>query len=168
MDEKEKKLEKDFQKNMDYLNKTLAVNVNFDIVYRVIHIGGKNAVMYLIDGFCKDEMMQKMLQYFITLKPEDMPKDAHEMSKKCMPTVEVDLEDNTEQIIQNLLSGVLILIIDGYDKALLIDARTYPARSVQEPEKDKVLRGSKDGFVETIVFNTASEEGFEVRNFGWK
>lgn len=155
MDEKEKKLGKDFQKNMDYLNKTLAVNVNFDIVYRVIHIGGKNAVMYLIDGFCKDEMMQKMLQYFITLKPEDMPKDAHEMSKKCMPTVEVDLEDNIEQIIQNLLSGVLILIIDGYDKALLIDARTYPARSVQEPEKDKVLRGSKDGFVETIVFNTA-------------
>ena len=34
-------------------------------------------------------------------------------------------------------------------------ARTYPARSVGEPEKDKVLRGSKDGFVETIVFNTA-------------
>ena len=37
----------------------------------------------------------------------------------------------------------------------MIDARTYPARSVGEPEKDKVLRGSKDGFVETIVFNTA-------------
>ena len=155
MDEKEKKLGKDFQKNMDYLNKTLAVNVNFDIVYRVIHIGGRNAVMYLIDGFCKDEMMQKMLQYFITLKPEDMPQDAHGMSKKCMPTVEVDLEDDMEQIIQNLLSGVLILLIDGYDKALMIDARTYPSRSVQEPEKDKVLRGSKDGFVETIVFNTA-------------
>ncbi len=39
--------------------------------------------------------------------------------------------------------------------AFLIDSRSYPARSVSEPEKDKTLRGSKDGFVETVVFNTA-------------
>ena len=50
---------------------------------------------------------------------------------------------------------MFVLLIDGYDKALLIDSRTYPARGVEEPEKDKVLRGSKDGFVETVVFNTA-------------
>ena len=48
-----------------------------------------------------------------------------------------------------------MLLIDGYTHAVLIDARTYPARSVEEPEKDKTLRGSKDGFVETVVFNTA-------------
>ena len=46
-------------------------------------------------------------------------------------------------------------LLEGYEQGILIDARTYPARSVGEPEKDKVLRGSKDGFVETIVFNTA-------------
>ena len=114
MDEKEKKQGIDFQKNVDYLNETLAVNINFDIVYRVINIGGKNAVMYFIDGFCKDEMMQKMLQYFITLKPEDMPEDAHGMSKKCMPTVEVDLSDQMEEIIQNLLSGVFLRILPAF------------------------------------------------------
>ncbi len=155
MSEKEKKIDSDFQKNIDYLNDTLAVNASFDIVYRVIQIGGKKACMYFIDGFCKDELMQKVLQYFIGLTPEEMPKDAHEMSKKCMPYVEVDLADEFEEIIKNLLSGVFILIIEGYDKAILIDARTYPARTVAEPEKDKVLRGSKDGFVETVVFNTA-------------
>ena len=37
----------------------------------------------------------------------------------------------------------------------MIDCRTYPARSVEEPDKDKSLRGSRDGFVETIVYNTA-------------
>lgn len=155
MSEKDKKIELDFQKNLEYLNDTLAVNTNFDMVYRIIEIGGRKAVMYFIDGFCKDEMMQKLLQYFIALKPEEMPQDAHEMSKKCMPYVEVDLSDSMEKVIKNLLSGVFVLIIDGYDKALLIDARTYPARGVEEPEKDKVLRGSKDGFVETVVFNTA-------------
>ncbi len=155
MDEKEQKLDADFQKNVDYLNETLAVNTNYDIVYRIMEMGGKKTAWYFIDGFCKDELMQKLLQYFITIKPEDMPKDAHSMSKKCVPYVEVDLVDSMDKIIHSLLSGIFILIIEGYDKALLIDARTYPARGVEEPEKDKVLRGSKDGFVETVVLNTA-------------
>lgn len=143
------------KKNMAYLNERLAVDVSFDLVYRVIRIGGKDACIYFIDGFCKDELMQKMLQYFMGIKEEEMPQDAHEMSKCCVPYVEVDLKDQWDEIIGNLLSGVLILLIDGYTQAILIDSRTYPARNVTEPDKDKVLRGSKDGFVETIVFNTA-------------
>lgn len=141
--------------NMGYLNGKLSVDTNFDIVYRVIKIGGRDACMYFIDGFCKDELMQKMLQYFLDIKEEEMPKDAHEMSKTSLPYVEVDLQDTWEKIIYFLMSGVFVLMIDGYDRCLLIDSRTYPSRGVEEPEKDKVLRGSKDGFVETIVFNTA-------------
>ncbi len=141
--------------NMKYLNKYLSVDTSFDIIYRVIRIGGREACMYLIDGFCKDDLMQKMLQYFITIKEEDMPDNAHEMSKTCIPYVEVDLQDDWDKIAYFIMSGVFALFIEGYDKCLLIDSRSYPARGVEEPEKDKVLRGSKDGFVETVVFNTA-------------
>ena len=141
--------------DMAYMKETLSIGKNFDIVYRVIHIGGKEACFYFIDGFCKDELMEKLLQYFIGLKKEEMTDDVHEMLKKHMPYVEVDVNAAWKEIIHNLMSGVLILLIDGYEKAILIDSRTYPARSVSEPEKDKVLRGSKDGFVETVVFNTA-------------
>lgn len=141
--------------NMRYLNQYLSVDTSFDIVYRVIRIGGRDACMYLIDGFCKDDLMQKMLQYFITIKEEDMPENAHEMSKTCIPYVEVDLQDDWDKITYFIMSGVFALFIEGYDKCLLIDSRSYPARGVEEPEKDKVLRGSKDGFVETVVFNTA-------------
>ncbi len=141
--------------NMQYLNNRLEVNKNFDMVYRVIQVGERNACIYFIDGFCKDELMQKMLQYFMDLTKEELPENAHEMSKQCIPYVEVDLQDNWEQIVYFIMSGVFALFIDGYDRCLLIDSRTYPARSVSEPEKDKALRGSKDGFVETIVFNTA-------------
>ena len=149
------KMSTSLSENMDYLNNYLAVSTNFDIVYRVIQIGGREACIYFIDGFCKDELMQKMLQYFMDFKEEDMPADAHEMSKTRIPYVEVDLQDQWDQITYFIMSGVFALFIDGYDKCLLIDSRTYPARGVEEPEKDKVLRGSKDGFVETIVFNTA-------------
>lgn len=143
------------EKNMKYLNEQLGVGTSFDIVYRVVRVGGRNACIYFIDGFCKDELMQKMLQYFMDMKPEDLPENAHVMAKKKIPYVEVDMQAEWEQIIYFIMSGVFALFIDGYDKCLLIDSRTYPARSVSEPEKDKALRGSKDGFVETVVFNTA-------------
>ncbi len=143
------------KENMDFLNRKLDIDKNFDLVYRVIQIGGREACMYFVDGFCKDELMQKMLQRFMDIKPEELPGNAHEMSKKCVPYVEVDLQSDFSQIIYFIMSGVFALFIDGYDQCILIDSRTYPARSVSEPEKDKALRGSKDGFVETIVFNTA-------------
>ena len=143
------------KENMDFLNRKLDIDKNFDLVYRVIQIGGREACMYFVDGFCKDELMQKMLQRFMDIKPEELPENAHEMSKKCVPYVEVDLQSDFSQIIYFIMSGVFALFIDGYDQCILIDSRTYPARSVSEPEKDKALRGSKDGFVETIVFNTA-------------
>lgn len=152
---KQDKITASLDENMKYLNSELGIGTNFDIVYRVIQIGGRNACLYFIDGFCKDELMQKLLQVFMAMKPEEMPENAHEMSKKSIPYVEVDLKAEWEQIIYFIMSGVFVLFIDGYDRCLLIDSRTYPARGVSEPEKDKSLRGSKDGFVETVVFNTA-------------
>lgn len=149
------KMSTSLSENINYFNERLSVDTNFDIVYRVIKIGGRDACMYFIDGFCKDELMQKMLQYFMDITEEEMPVDAHEMSKTSLPYVEVDLQDSWEKIVYFVMSGVFALFIDGYDRCLLIDSRTYPSRGVEEPEKDKVLRGSKDGFVETIVFNTA-------------
>ncbi len=140
---------------MKYMAKRLKPDESFDVVYRVIEVGGRRACIYFIDGFCKDELMMKILQYFIDMKPEDLPDSAYEMAKRATPYVEVDLKDKWDDIFFNVLSGVFALFIDGYDRCILIDSRTYPARSVSEPEKDKTLRGSKDGFVETVVFNTA-------------
>lgn len=141
--------------DMQHINQLLEADINFDVIHRIVHFGNKNACMYLIDGFCKDDMIQKILQYFMDLTAENMPKDAHELSKKRIPYVEVDITDEWQKIIDFLLSGVFVFLVEGYQKAILIDARTYPSRSVSEPEKDKALRGSKDGFVETVVFNTA-------------
>ena len=143
------------QQDMQYLDRLLDVDNNFDLIHRVIDIGGKEACMYLVDGFCKDELLQKLLQYLMDRKPEDMPEEMDGISRQFTPYVEVEVEEDMGKLADALLSGMFILLIDGYRKALLIDSRTYPARGVEEPEKDKVLRGSKDGFVETVVFNTA-------------
>lgn len=143
------------QEDMAYLNRTLDVEKNFDVIYRVVNFAGREACMYLVDGFCKDDLIQKLLQYFMDMTPEEVPEDMHGISKQFTPYVEVTVEGRCSVLIDSLLAGMFVLLMDGYDKALLVDSRTYPARGVEEPDKDKVLRGSKDGFVETVVFNTA-------------
>ena len=88
------------------------------------------------------------------IQAADMPQKASELNK-ILPSVDINLSTDFNGIIKNILSGVFAIFIDGFDECVLIDARQYPARSVSEPSKDKVLRGSKDGFVETLIFNTA-------------
>ncbi len=141
--------------NMTHFHTLLDVNRNYDIVYHTLTVGGRQACLYCMDGFTKDEVLLRILQGFGSIKPEDMPKSPHDFSKKYIPYVESGLADEEAQITVQLFSGLSCLFIDGYDKCITIDCRTYPARGVSEPEKDKVLRGSRDGFVETLVFNTA-------------
>lgn len=151
----EKMISTELLENMQYFHEKLEVNKNFDLIYRMTVVGERTACIYFIDGFIKDEIMEKILEFFSSLAPEALPEDSQDLSQDCIPYVEVDMLERKDEIEKNILSGVLCLFIDGYSKCFAIDCRTYPMRSVAEPEKDKVLRGSRDGFVETIVFNTA-------------
>ncbi len=137
------------------MNQLLPVKESFDMIRREIEIGGKASVFYYIDGFVKDEAMLKIMDSFLAVTEEDMPDDADGFARKNVPYVEVDVLEDFDQVVRNVLSGTAVLFIDGYSECISIDCRTYPARGVEEPDKDRSLRGSRDGFVETIVFNTA-------------
>lgn len=143
------------EENAAYMNQLLPIKESFDIIQRDMMVGGRMSSFYFIDGFTKDESMLKIMDSFFHVKEEDMPADATQFSRECIPYVEVDVLGDFDQVLKNILSGVTCLFIDGYEACIAIDCRTYPARSVEEPDKDKSLRGSRDGFVETIVFNTA-------------
>ena len=150
-----KKLSVSFEENIRYMNEILPVTESFDIIRRDIMIGGKASVFYYIDGFIKDEIMLKIMDSFLSASEEDMPDDAEGFIRNLVPYVEVDLAEDFDQVVRNVLSGPAALFVDGYEECIILDCRTYPARSVEEPDKDRSLRGSRDGFVETIVFNTA-------------
>lgn len=143
-----------FEENKQFMDRELQADASFDIVSREILIGEKRAVFYFINGFCDEDFMQKIFQYLMGIQAADMPQKASELNK-ILPSVDINLSTDFDGIIKNILSGVFAIFIDGFDECVLIDARQYPARSVSEPSKDKVLRGSKDGFVETLIFNTA-------------
>ena len=143
------------KENVEYINSVLPIKESFDLLQRDIIIGERQCSFFFIDGFTKDETMQKLMASFFAIKKEDMPSTATGFSKMALSYVEVDVITDFDAVIRNILSGVTCLFVEGYEACIAIDCRTYPARSVDEPEKDKALRGSRDGFVETIVFNTA-------------
>lgn len=143
------------KENVAYMNQILPVKDSFDLVQRDLVIGEREASFFFIDGFMKDEVMLKIMDSFLSVTKGDMPGSATGFARQCLPYVEVDTVSDFDQVLRNLLSGTTCLFIDGYESCIVIDCRTYPARNVGEPEKDKSLRGSRDGFVETIVFNTA-------------
>ena len=150
-----KKVTASREKNTAYMNQVLPVKDSFDIIQRAIYIGERAASFYFVDGFTKDETMLKILDSIMKVTKEDMPVDATAFSRECIPYVEVDIIGDFDMVLKNVLSGITCLFVEGYEACIAIDCRTYPARSVEEPDKDKSLRGSRDGFVETIVFNTA-------------
>ena len=154
-DQKTKKITASREENAAYMTQVLPLRQSFDMIQRDIVIGGRMSSFYFIDGFTKDETMLKIMDSLLKVEENNMPADATQFSRKCIPYVEVDILGDFDQVFKNLLSGVTCLFIDGYESCIAMDCRTYPARSVEEPDKDKSLRGSRDGFVETIVFNTA-------------
>ena len=141
--------------NRTFFQKKLRPDISFDVVDRNLMIGGRDACLYCIDGFTKDDTLLKVLQAMSSIETAQMPDNANDFAALYLAYGEIGLETDSDALIIQLLSGVPFLLIDGYAQALTIDCRTYPARGVSEPEKDKVLRGSRDGFVETLVFNTA-------------
>lgn len=150
-----RKVSSSLAENVEYMNGILPVDESFDLIRRDIVIGEKKSSFYFIDGFTKDDTMQKLMTSFLGINKYDMPEDATTFSQKFIPYVEVDVLTEFDEILRNVLSGVSCFFIEGYSACLAIDCRTYPARNVSEPDKDKSLRGSRDGFVETVVFNTA-------------
>lgn len=139
------------------LDQRLKVDENFDIIKRELLVQGKQLSFYCVDGFVKDEVLEKMMEFILKADLSSMEQEGSftALSNQLVSYVEADIQSDVDQMVTAVLSGAVLLVIEGYGKGILVDARTYPTRGMDEPEDDRVLRGSRDGFVETLVFNTA-------------
>lgn len=147
----------DFTSTVAMLDNELRLNASFDLVGKDLKVDKHNIKIYFVDGFCKDETMFKINSYMMNAQEKDFKtlKTAREFANKFVPYVETDITSNIAEFIKSVLSGAVGMVVEGFTEAIIIDARSYPVRSVGEPDNDKVLRGPHDGFVETLVFNTA-------------
>ena len=151
------RLSKDYRKNVALLDRLLRVKENFDIIKKPLAMGRDELTFYYIDGFVKDAVMQKMMIYFLSVGKLGEGADAAQTFLDAhVPYVETELCESVDTLTQMMLSGAVVMLGSSFgDRAILIDARTYPARETSEPQNDRVMLGARDGFVETLIFNTA-------------
>ncbi|MFD2611809.1 spore germination protein [Paenibacillus gansuensis] len=149
-------LTKSLDTNAAYLKQALGVKKSFDVIHRELEFAGIKMGLFFVDGFVKDEVLNVIFLHLAKLKPEDIqPQTIMKLLHTHIAYVETETVKETEKLIGAVLAGPPVLVIDGYDEALLIDARTYPARGPDEPDIERVVRGARDGFTETLIFNTA-------------
>lgn len=153
----EKILSDNYWLNVATLDAEFRIKESFDLVGREVKIGKRSTKIYFVDGFCKDDSMAKTMAYFMKADEKTL-KNCHttrDFANNFIPYVETDVVSKVNELVTSVLSGAIAMLVEGFSEAIIIDARTYPTRSVDEPENDRVLRGPHDGFVETLVFNTA-------------
>lgn len=144
-----------FKMRQQEISRIFKFDENFDLLHREAEIGGRKVSIYSIDGFLPGDTIEKLMQFFYSIKDEDMPENLADFISRSTPFVDI-MEIKTERdFTDNFLAGLTCMMIEGYDSILALDLREYPGRSVEEPEKDKVLRGSRDGFIEALIPNMA-------------
>lgn len=150
------KISKYYQENVDYMNKELGVPDNFDIVLREMSIGGKKIAIYSVNGMVDTHVVSYILTALIELERADLVVNAlTKLVKGRIVDLQVTEVETMDKAFYFLLSGPMVILIEGQEKAIIIDVRTFPVRAPSEPDIERVTRGSRDGFVETMVFNTA-------------
>lgn len=149
------KIDKKIDKNISLLRERYGIGQTFDVIGREILIAKKiRAYLLMIDGFVKDREITFMTQRLQNSPLTDI-NNVTRFIEENLSYVEVDESSDFAFAEEMFLSGAILLFIDGIDKAIIVDAREYPVRGVSEPDLEKVTRGPRDGFVETLIFNTA-------------
>lgn len=145
----------DYNTNLQVLSDYLRSEQSFDLVKRELVISNRKATLFFIDGLLKDDITEKILEFFYKNVKNENFKSALYFAQSAVPYVEVEVSSDIKKICTDVLSGISALAVEDFSEVILLDTRTYPQRSTSEPDNDKVLSGSRDGFVETLINNTA-------------
>lgn len=146
----------DFDCNERLFDGYFRAELNYDVVATRFNAGGRKAKLYFIDGFINGETSERVMNFMMQAREIDKSiATAEEFAQRLIAYMEIELSGDIEKIAKVVYSGAMLVIIDGFDTGFLVKTRSYPKRGVSEPDNDKVLSGAHDGFVESLLINTA-------------
>ncbi|MBH5318014.1 spore germination protein [Paenibacillus sp. GSMTC-2017] len=138
------------------LEDEIGYKTSFDIVVREMTFGEKRTAMFCMNGLAKEEILTEVLKRLTYLESEDLSSGVlHSFLDLYVPAAQVEAEDDWDKLMYVVLSGATAFFIDGETSAIKIDAKNFPARGLEEPSLEKVVRGSRDGFIETLMVNVS-------------
>ena len=144
-------------KNVEkYMEDHIGTSVSFDVGFRNLKILKKEVHLYYLTGLCDTPVIVEILKKLVEVNDNETNlKKVPEVIENRLVHQQVTKVKTMDEAVDQLLSGLIVIFIDGVDEAFVIDVRSYPGRTPQEPDTEKVVRGSRDGYTENIILNTA-------------
>lgn len=147
------KLKKDLKYNEEYLDQVLGINNVFDIGKKQLVVAHKINLIYSATFLVNaDEVTQILLNFFQT-NYEFVGNDYFKYIYNNLSCINVSISSDFHELSNAILNGLVVFLISDSDQAIIIDLRKYPQRGLSEPDSEKVVRGSKEGFTENIAVN---------------
>lgn len=135
-----------------YLAKEAGLGKSFDTGVRRLTVAGEPLHLYFINGLCETQFIIEIIESLVILEKKRKESTAV-LVKEHLVHQAVEEEDDPSKLATAMMSGLIVIVVPG--AAFIIDVRSYPGRQPEEPDTEKVVRGSRDGFVENIIVNTA-------------
>ncbi|MGC5773367.1 spore germination protein [Paenibacillus pabuli] len=138
------------------LQQVLGLGESFDVNMREMVLGGKHVGLLLLTGFAKDEILLEVLKRLTYLTSDQVSGHALKSYFECyIPHIQVERVEKMSAVINKVLTGMSAMFVEGDRSVIIMDTRSYPVRSPEEPSLERVVRGSRDGFTETLLTNVA-------------
>lgn len=137
------------------LDDLLGVGRSFDMIARDLAVGRQKARLWFVDGYGDDAVIERVISHLLSCAKERDMTSTDDFVRRCVTFGEVTTEEDVERMVTAVLLGKTLIVVQGLTGGVLIDAKHYPSRTVEEPSAGKVLRGAHDGFIETLTANAA-------------
>ncbi|MBM4762178.1 spore germination protein [Bacillus sp. B15-48] len=139
-----------------YMKDRIGLGDSFDLGVRKLKLLKKDVHFYYVNGLCDTQFIIEIVKELVAIN------DNERLSSKLQEIVEnrilhqsVEQVKTMDEVVDQVLSGLIAIMVEGEEIALIVDVRSYPGRQPEEPDTERVVRGSRDGFVENIIVNTA-------------
>lgn len=140
----------------NYMKQRVGLGVSFDFGVRKLKILKKDVQIYYVNGLCDTRFIIELIEELVQINDhEKLSTDIYKLIYNRILNQSVQPIKTLDEMVDLVFSGLIVVAIDGESTALAVDVRNYPGRAPQEPDTEKVVRGSRDGFVENIILNTA-------------
>nr|WP_227793630.1 spore germination protein [Paenibacillus guangzhouensis] len=136
------------------LKHVVGLGKSFDVVFREMTFGERRTGLLYLNGFIKDEVMTLILERLTFLKSEQLTVNVVKTFFDCyIPHVQVEKTHKMSETINKVLAGGSALFIEHESIAIVMDVKTFPSRGPEEASLERVVRGARDGFTETLLTN---------------
>ena len=147
------KLTKDLNYNEEQFDQLLGIKNVFDIGKKELTICGMRNLLYSATFLVNAEEVTQILLNFFQTNYEYDNETYFNYIYQNLSCINVSVSSDFDELVNSIFNGLVVFLINNSDKAIIIDLRKYPQRGLSEPDMEKVVRGSKEGFCENIAVN---------------